>query len=105
MNTQQLNMILNKMITTCLLTSVLCLNLQKQHWIFQQMLQNCFKMEVNIPIKVQIALEMCLVTMCWWNQFKLGHLGNDGDEVDSPNAHGWNFFETLNMFDQTYQKD
>jgi hypothetical protein len=35
----------------------------------------------------------------------LGHLGNDGDEVDSPNAHGWNFFETLNMFDQTYQKD
>jgi len=83
MNTQQLNMILNKMITTCLLTSVLCLNLQKQHWIFQQMLQNCLKMEVNIPIKVQIALEMCLVTMCWWNQFKLGHLGNDW---------GWSWF-------------
>ncbi len=60
---------------------------------------------MNIPIEVQTTLEMCLVTMCWWNQFKLGHLGNDGDEVDSPNAHGCKFFETLKMFDQTYQKD
>ncbi len=100
-HTQKFGVILGEELTTCLLMYILCLNHQKKHQNFQEMLQSCLKEEMDVPKKVQTMLKLCLIIRCQWVQLGFGHLDNSANEVGWWHALGWWNLEILNMCHQT----
>ncbi len=58
---------------------------------------------INAPKKVQTKYGLCLTTKYQWVQLGLGQLDTNEDEIEWPNALGWQNFETLNLCCQTCQ--